>query len=238
MNLVSQIGALLSDQRATLSTAESCTGGLLGHLLTNQPGSSNWYVGGIVSYSNDLKHGLLAVRRDTLEAEGAVSAAVAAQMALGARQAFDTDYAISVTGIAGPGGGTEEKPVGLTFIGVATPDQVIVRRFVWTGCRQGNKQSSATAAFELLYEILEKGNSLLPGAAVEASFEPDGKILPLALTWNGRSLRVTDRGRQWEKDGKRIFLVMTPGDEVWELCFDPAAVRWSITPKSHARQLA
>lgn len=233
--VITQVASILSERKATLATAESCTGGLIGHLVTNLPGSSAWYIGGIISYSNELKHGFLGVRRETLVAEGAVSAPVAEKMAIGARQAFDTDYAISVTGIAGPGGGTETKPVGLTFIGVSTPDRTVVRRFVWNGCREANKQSSARAALDLLRELLMEDDDRQPSASIEAAFEPDGNIRPLAFFWNGRNLRVTDRGRQWEEGGTRHFLVMTAGDAVWELCFEPTSLHWSVTPKSHTR---
>jgi nicotinamide-nucleotide amidase len=103
----------------TLSTAESCTGGLVGHLLTDQPGSSGYYRGGLISYSNDLKQRELAVPLDTIEQHGAVSAQACMAMAEGARRRYGSDLAVAVTGIAGPDGGTAEKPVGTAWIGLA-----------------------------------------------------------------------------------------------------------------------
>jgi PncC family amidohydrolase len=245
MDTISQISTLLLEKQAYLATAESCTGGLIGHLLTNVPGSSRWYVGGAIVYSNALKHGLLGVRQEVMERVGAVSAEVAEQLARGARQAFETEYAISATGIAGPDGGSEEKPVGLVYIGVATPEKVIVRRFEFEGSRLGNKESSADAAFSLLLELLqeerEQGGNRPPkghvGTAVDATFGPDGLIRPLAFLWNGRSQKVSDLGRQWERDGVHHFLVMTPDNRVWELSFMPATLEWTVEAKSEARYL-
>ncbi|MDQ4078797.1 MAG: CinA family protein [Chloroflexota bacterium] len=240
MQEILQVAAILIEQGTTLSTAESCTGGLLGHLLTNVPGSSRWYRGGAITYSDALKRDVLAVRRDTLERFGAVSSEVAEQMAVGARKAFDTDYAISITGIAGPGGHTPTKPVGLTYIGVATLEHVLVRRFIWEGSREGNKQSSAGEAISLFLELLQEKDVPVKqpeqqNAAVEAVFEPDGAIRPLAFVWKGRSMEVTDRGREWRSDDTHHFLVMTADNRVWELRFESAALRWTIHPKTEAR---
>jgi nicotinamide-nucleotide amidase len=120
--LESVIGNLLRGFGHTLSVAESCTGGGVGHLLTAVPGSSDYFMGGIISYANEIKVGLLGVHPVTLEKEGAVSDAVACQMAAGVRARLATDWGIGITGIAGPGGGTDEKPVGLVYIGIAGPD--------------------------------------------------------------------------------------------------------------------
>jgi PncC family amidohydrolase len=112
-------------------------------------------LGGIVTYSNNAKQNLLNVRQGTLLAYGAVSEATATEMALGAQERFGTDYALSVTGIAGPGGGSPEKPVGLTFIGLAKPDGTVeVQRYVWEGDRLANKQQSADAALQMLIDVL------------------------------------------------------------------------------------
>lgn len=152
----SRIGPLLQARGLTLVTAESCTGGLVGHLVTNQPGSSSYYLGGVVSYSNALKMALLGVRPETLDTFGAVSAETAQEMANGARSRYHADIALSVTGIAGPDGGTAAKPVGLTYIGISAPWGQAVRRFVWPGDRVANKLDSARAALELLLEWLER----------------------------------------------------------------------------------
>lgn len=244
MSAVTQIAQRLLDREATLATAESCTGGLVGHLLTNLPGSSSWYLGGVVSYSNALKQAILGVREETLQGAGAVSAAVAEQMAQGARQAFGADYAVSVTGIAGPDGGTPQKPVGLTYVGAAGPERVVVKRFVWAGDRAENKHQSADAVLDLLLELLgasgeerERPTTHASSAAVEAAFEPDGRVRPLAFVWQGRRHKVTDWGRQWERDGVRHCLVMTSDQRVWEIRLAPAAPHWSVEPRTPARRM-
>ncbi len=145
-----QIGQLLRTHKYTLATAESCTGGLIGHLLTNVPGSSEYYLGGVVAYAYEAKVALLGVSWEMLQKFGAVSEEVALQMARGARAALNSDLAISVTGIAGPGGGLPNKPVGLTWIGISTPEGDRAERFVWAGDREGNKMSSARAALEMV----------------------------------------------------------------------------------------
>jgi PncC family amidohydrolase len=140
----------------TVATAESCTGGLLGHVLTEVPGSSAYYVGGFVSYADEVKVGALGVPGDLLAAHGAVSEPVAAAMAEGARARLGADLATSVTGIAGPGGDTPGKPVGLTYVAVADADGTSVVRHVWAGDRSENKRASAAAALGLLLERLTR----------------------------------------------------------------------------------
>lgn len=149
-----QLGNLLKAKSYTLATAESCTGGLIGHRITNVSGSSAYYLGGIISYSNEAKMQFLGVQESTLRDFGAVSEQTAREMALGAQRIFGATFALSVTGIAGPDGGTADKPVGLTYIGLATPTTILVRRFVWTGERIQNKEASAEAALQFLLEYL------------------------------------------------------------------------------------
>jgi nicotinamide-nucleotide amidase len=153
--LEAQVGALLLAKGWTIGTAESCTGGLIAHRLTNIPGSSAYVLGAIVAYSNAVKESHLHVRSETLLAYGAVSEAVAAEMAAGAREVLRVDVAVSVTGIAGPGGGTPEKPVGLTYIGLSASNHVhIVEQHVWTGDREAIKAASADAALQLILKAL------------------------------------------------------------------------------------
>ena len=240
MTIIDDIADALCESESMLVTAESCTGGLIGHILTNKVGAGSWYRGGIVAYDNGLKERLLGVSPATLEAKGAVSAEVADEMARGARRFLDSDYALSVTGLAGPRGGTEAKPVGLTYIGVATPEQVVVRRYLWRGSREGNKSSSARAALQLLHDVLIEGvaeNSDHEGAtplsethAVEALFQRDGSLVPRHFVWQGRRHEVSDHGRQWRDDGVRHFLVMSLG-RVWELRFDERTLHWTVQPK-------
>ena len=137
----------------SVATAESCTGGLVANVITEIAGSSDYFRGGVVCYSNRAKEDLLAVPGSTLSAHGAVSAQVARAMATGARDRFGVDLAVSVTGVAGPGGGSDDKPVGLTYVGAASADGVVVRRFAWSGDRRANKRASAEAALDLLIEL-------------------------------------------------------------------------------------
>ena len=151
--LVEQAGQLIAMARATrstIATAESCTGGLVGHLLTEIPGSSEVFRGGIIAYADAVKVGSLGVPGPTLASHGAVSAQTAVAMAEGARRALSVDVAVAVTGIAGPDGGSAEKPVGLTYIAVADGHGHAVQRFQWSGDRHANKLASAAAALELL----------------------------------------------------------------------------------------
>lgn len=137
-----------------LATAESCTGGLLGHRLTNVPGSSEYYLGGVTAYAYEAKVRLLGVRWESLEKYGAVSREVALEMAHGIGQALGADIALSITGIAGPGGGMPDKPVGLTWIAISAVSIAEAWRFVFQGNRLENKEQSAQAAMKLLVDYL------------------------------------------------------------------------------------
>jgi nicotinamide-nucleotide amidase len=150
VELAVRVGTACRDRGVRLATAESCTGGLVAHLITEVPGSSDYFTGGIVTYANEVKIGLVDVPADVLEAHGAVSAQVARAMAEGVRHRLSVNVAVSVTGVAGPDGGTAAKPVGLTYVAVADADGDDVRRFVWDSDRSGNKRLSAAAALELV----------------------------------------------------------------------------------------
>lgn len=146
--LAEALGPALLARSATLACAESCTGGLIGALVTAVPGSSDYFLGGVIAYANAVKIGLLDVSPATLGEHGAVSAATAREMALGARSKLGADYAVSVTGIAGPGGATSGKPVGLVFIGLAGPSGVTANRHVFPGDRAAVRMAAAVAALE------------------------------------------------------------------------------------------
>lgn len=145
---------LLRERGRTVACAESCTGGGLGARLTSVPGSSAAFQGGVISYSNEAKTALLGVPRDLLETHGAVSAPVAEAMARGARERLGADYALSITGVAGPDGGTSEKPVGLVYIGVATPERVFATENHFIGIREDVRRRSTQVALQLLREQL------------------------------------------------------------------------------------
>ncbi|MDM7925172.1 MAG: competence/damage-inducible protein A [bacterium] len=149
-SLESVIGRLLAESGRTLAVAESCTGGLISHRITNVAGSSAYFIRGVVAYHNSVKTGLLGVPESVLQTAGAVSAECAAAMAEGVRTAAGTDFGLSATGIAGPGGGTEEKPVGLVFIGCADASGTVTEKHRFLRERLWNKERSATAALDLL----------------------------------------------------------------------------------------
>jgi PncC family amidohydrolase len=150
--LAGRVGETLGSRHLTLATAESCTGGLVGHVLTEIPGSSAWYIGGAVVYSDQLKRQLADVPAQLLATHGAVSEQVARVLATGIRSRLGTDLGISVTGIAGPSGATPAKPVGLVFVGVADGEGVTVARHLWDGDRSANKRASVAAVLRLLLE--------------------------------------------------------------------------------------
>ena len=147
------VGRMLREKGKTVATAESCTGGMLGKMLTDVPGSSDYYRGGVVCYSNDLKADLVGVNETTLERFGAVSEQVAAQMAVGIRESAGADVGLSVTGIAGPGGGTAEKPIGLVFVGLSG-DQVDVKQMNLGGSREAIRIRASRFALDWLRRSL------------------------------------------------------------------------------------
>jgi PncC family amidohydrolase len=155
-DLAGEAGRVLSERRLSLGLAESCTGGLVSSLITDIAGSSTYFLGGIVSYAYSAKEGVLGVRHETLLAHGAVSPETAAEMAWGARRVLRTDIAISLTGIAGPGGGTPDKPIGLVYLHLTADDAEIGERHVWEGDRVANKEASAEAALRLLIRYLSQ----------------------------------------------------------------------------------
>jgi nicotinamide-nucleotide amidase len=146
----------MAEKELTLSTAESCTGGYIAHLITQHPGSSNVFFGGAVSYSYELKESILGVKNETLWQYGAVSKETVTEMVEGALLNFKSDYAIAVTGIAGPDGGTPEKPVGTVWIGVANSEKTITKKFQFGNKRQQNIERTAIAALNMLHLLLEE----------------------------------------------------------------------------------
>ncbi len=154
--LASKIGRLLRDKGLTLSVAESCTGGKLGDRITDVAGSSDYFMGGVISYSNAAKVALLGVRRTTLDSKGAVSKEVALQMAAGVRKRFHSDLGVGITGIAGPAGGSPEKPVGLVFIAVSSGKQAVWTRNLFKGSRSTVKTRSTAKAVQMVEKFLRE----------------------------------------------------------------------------------
>lgn len=151
------VGRLLKERGLKLATAESCTGGLLSARIVNVPGSSAYFVGGFVVYANELKTRLLSVEEEAIKRYGAVSEEVCRQMAVGALEETDADISLAITGISGPEGGTPDKPVGLTYIGLATDREVMVKRFLFNGGRNENRFLATQWALEMLRQYLLKG---------------------------------------------------------------------------------
>ena len=154
-NIEEKIGHELRERGWRLAVAESCTGGLIGHRITNISGSSTYYLGSITAYAYRAKVRLLGVSWDTLEKFGAVSEETIGEMALGVRRALASDVGLAVSGIAGPTGGTPEKPVGYTWIGLSTVEGILTLQHNAGGDRIENKQEVAQVALEFLYKYLE-----------------------------------------------------------------------------------
>lgn len=155
MELEEKIGNLLKAKHLTVSTAESCTGGSIAALLTSVPGSSEYVNGGIVAYSNEVKMNLLSVSSETLATHGAVSQETVIEMVKGAMKTLKTDCAVATSGIAGPGGGTPDKPVGTVWIAAACKDEIISMKQEGDEGRSGNVQKAVKNALSLLGELLE-----------------------------------------------------------------------------------
>jgi PncC family amidohydrolase len=154
-SLETRVGTLLRQQGLRLAAAESCTGGLVGHRITNVPGSSTYYMGSVTAYAYEAKVRLLGVKWETLETHGAVSDPVVEEMASGVRRAMAADIGLSISGIAGPGGGTPEKPVGLVYFGLSSADRTWTDHQIFEGDRLSVKQQSADHILTMLEDYLE-----------------------------------------------------------------------------------
>jgi nicotinamide-nucleotide amidase len=250
--LEEKAGLILTRLGLTLVTAESCTGGLVAHRLTNVPGSSAYVLGGIVAYSNAAKERFLGVSHATLEAHGAVSEPTALEMARGVLRAFEADLALATTGIAGPTGATPQKPIGLTYVALAGRAGESVERFVFPGNRLQNKERAAEVALALLLRHLIGGRldrpdqdfppRQTPGAeslTVEARMSATGELSVRSFAWHGRELPVTSNGRQWTEPAgagvRRCVLVMAAGHGTFQLCLEPDGL-WRghpLSPPTH-----
>lgn len=150
-----RIGRILRERRMKIAVAESCTGGHIANRITNIQGASEYFDMGFVTYSNDSKELYLFVPEEIIAEKGAVSSEVAAAMAEGVREATEADVTLSVTGVAGPGGGTPEKPVGTVYVGIATKDGTFVHKFLFSGDRLSIKEQTSEEALKMVLDYLE-----------------------------------------------------------------------------------
>ena len=149
------VGELLSESKKTVSTAESCTGGNIASMITSVPGSSEYFIGSVVAYSNEVKEDILKVGRGNIEEYGAVSRQVVEEMAQGVRDVYNTDFSIATSGIAGPGGGVEDKPVGTTWVAVASVDEVISEKFLFGEDRGRNIRKASLTGLSMLRKLIK-----------------------------------------------------------------------------------
>ena len=243
------VGELLRSQGLRLATAESCTGGLIGHRLTDIAGSSDYYLGGVIAYANDAKVGVLGVRQQTLDEHGAVSRETVLEMAGGVRRALNADIGLAVSGIAGPGGGTPEKPVGLVWIGLIAPQAIAARRFRFEGNRLAVKAQAAQTALELLDDYLQ-GKLAGAGDAVQMSrgrgvpvdvrarYNDQGQALPVNVALDGISYMVESTGRRWDDAEGEHILVMIKGGKVFELVHASPGGKWTAREVGKTKPLA
>lgn len=157
-----QLIELLKAKKLTISTAESCTGGLISKIITDIPGASEVFIGGVVSYSNEMKMKWLGVKQATLERYGAVSEQTVREMLSGIMQKTDSDLAVAVSGIAGPTGGTPEKPVGTVFIGIGFHDQSIIEKYLFKGSREDVRAQSAIEVLKMITNFIKNETNQSP----------------------------------------------------------------------------
>lgn len=226
-----QIGDLLRQKGYKLAVAESCTGGLIGHRITNIPGASEYYLGSVTAYAYEAKERLLGVQHATLLEHGAVSRETVIEMARGVRLAlggpefFDHTVGLSVSGIAGPGGGMPGKPVGLVWIGVSTPDGDSAHQFFEHGDRVENKEASSDNALELM--IIALGGTPLPSSVEPAQVTFSSLPLPKTFTWQGQTYQVENYGRRWLDAHAEYILVQSHG-KTFELSFNSRDQAWQV----------
>ncbi len=228
-----QVGVWLRKRGLKLVAAESCTGGLIGHLVTNVPGSSDYYLGSVTAYAYEAKERLLGVKHDTLATFGAVSRETVLEMARGAREALAGDFpleqtiGIAVSGIAGPGGGMPGKPVGLVWFGLSAPGEERAWKCLWNGNRLENKEYSAQQALQYVLDYLQgRIDMAYEKVEVNARWKHSGGFSPERVYWQDQSYVVESVGRSWEDDDGFHVLCMLPGAQVTELVFRLNPAGW------------
>lgn len=246
-DITTVIGQRLRQLELTLATAESCTGGLVSSLITDVAGSSDYFLGSAVTYANSAKEIVLGVDPLALADHGAVSGEVAQEMAHRVRSLFGADIGLAVTGIAGPGGGTPEKPVGLTYIHLSAANAEWGERHIWQGDRLSNKQQSAAAVLTLLLRYVEQRAAddpvrmatprtpLTAGEPVTVESGPVAGGLPQlrAFVWRGKHHQVAAIGRRWQENDRTTnwdcILVQTADYDTFQLCYRADTGEWRMS---------
>jgi nicotinamide-nucleotide amidase len=244
-SIEAKLGDLLREKRLKLATAESCTGGQIGDRITNVPGSSDYFLGGVVSYAYEAKVELLGVSWDTLSKFGAVSRETVLEMARGVRLVLRADIALAVSGIAGPSGGLPNKPVGTTWIGISSTEMDNAWLFQFPGDRLQVKERASTQAIQLLIDhlsgppqdrkVLEPQLQLVE---VHARFDEDGQAYPLVFVLDADRIPVASTGRRWEDSDGHHILVQDYQDRVYELLHSTSSRQWYLrTREQTSRKL-
>ena len=238
LEFCSKLGRRLTADALTVATAESCTGGLLASVLTDVAGSSAYMLGGVVSYSNHAKMRLLGVQDATLQTHGAVSAESAAEMAQGVRRLLGSDIGLSTTGIAGPGGGTPDKPVGTVYLHLSANDAEWGEHHVWPHDRAGNKLASVQASLDLALRYLGQHSQsgqrpnrpqILDLPVVVEAVASAGRWKPHAVWVQDKSWEIVGWGRQTEQaDGSTVVMVEANGGARFELVVNVVSGQWRL----------
>jgi nicotinamide-nucleotide amidase len=238
----SLVGERLRERGLRLAIAESCTGGLVCHRITNVPGSSEYFLGGVIAYAYEAKVGLLDVRWDTLEQYGAVSQQTVLEMARGVRVKLGAEIGLAVSGIAGPGGGTEEKPIGLVWIGLCAPELERAQVHLFKGDRLQVKEQSAEQALRLLADYLsvenEDGRGYMEPIEVNVRYDGHGQLVPTSFIWQEQEYTVESTGRRWQDDVGEHILVMVEAKKVYELVHAQVERRWYLKPIGSGSRMA
>ena len=227
---------------AFFAIAESCTGGLVCHRITNVPGSSEYFLGGVIAYAYEAKVGLLDVRWDTLEQYGAVSQQTVLEMARGVRVKLGAEIGLAVSGIAGPGGGTEEKPIGLVWIGLCAPELERAQVHLFKGDRLQVKEQSAEQALRLLADYLsvenEDGRGYMEPIEVNVRYDSHGQLVPTSFICQEQEYTLESTGRRWQDDVGEHILVMVEAKKVYELVHAQVERRWYLKPIGSGSRMA
>jgi len=223
------IGEFLRKRKFKLALAESCTGGLVSHRITNVPGSSEYFPGSIIAYQNDVKVNLLEVPKETLEVAGVVSLETVIAMAIGVRKILDADIGMSISGIAGPTGGTPENPVGTVCIGISTPGREKAWRVIFKGNRIQIKKKAAQSVLQHLLDYLTE-KSTFEYVVVSFRSDTNQNIIPTKFILQDEEIPLISIGRRWQDAKGHHFLVMAPNHETFELLYNNSRNRWYAKP--------